>query len=198
MTDLYTIDGSCSDAVRFLLDHLGEPYRALPRKEHRAALERLNPEATVPTLVEDGLVLTETTAILVHLAERDAPGLLGDTPAERARVLEGLSMLSTGVYSAYLLHFRPDKYAGSEAGRAEVRAGAGAAIDKALATLARMSGGGTHLALGRLTVCDFLGLVFLRWQRAVDPSGLSRHGLEPLFENLSRQPFAGGSIGNAA
>lgn len=195
--DLYTIDGSCSDAVRFLLDHLDLPHRALPRREHRAALEAVNPDATVPTLVAGDLVLTESVAILTHLAEVHAPDLLGRDARERALVTERLSLLSTGVYAAYMLHFRPDRFAGSDDAKAEIRAGAPAAIDAALASLARMSGP-EHVALGRLTVCDFLALVFLRWQQNVEPATIDRAGLGPLWRSLTAQAFYRPSFATAA
>ncbi len=61
-------------------EHLSEPMLAL------------NPAGTIPVLTDDGLVLTESTAILTYLAAHDAPAWLGeDTPAMRARVAQWLA-----------------------------------------------------------------------------------------------------------
>ncbi len=46
----------------------------------------LNPLGQVPALVlPDGTVMTESAAILIHLADSAAPGLLGPAPGDPAR-----------------------------------------------------------------------------------------------------------------
>jgi len=52
-----------------------------------AAYLALNPQGLVPALEIDGLVLTQSLAIIEYLEERfPQPALLGNTPAERARI----------------------------------------------------------------------------------------------------------------
>jgi len=46
---------------------------------------RLNPNALIPTIEDDGLVLWESNAILRYLAARHAPALWPEDPAIRAR-----------------------------------------------------------------------------------------------------------------
>lgn len=59
--------------------------------QHDPAYRRLNPNALVPTLVDGGLVLWESSAIVYYLAERyGAPGLLGQDVAARADALRWL------------------------------------------------------------------------------------------------------------
>lgn len=64
-----------------------------PGREHKGAeLMALNPAGTIPILTDGGLVLTESTAMLVYLAAGAAPEWLGeDTPAKRAQVEQWLS-----------------------------------------------------------------------------------------------------------
>lgn len=64
-----------------------------PGAEHRgAAMLALNPAGTIPVLVDDDLVLRQSTAMLVYLAARAAPDWLGgDDPAMAARVQEWLA-----------------------------------------------------------------------------------------------------------
>jgi glutathione S-transferase len=64
-----------------------------PGRAHRSAEFRaLNPAGTLPVLVDGTLVLTESTAMLVYLAQRFAPGWLGDdSPQRAARVQEWLA-----------------------------------------------------------------------------------------------------------
>ena len=64
-----------------------------PGQEQRSdAMLALNPAGTLPVLKDDGIVLTESTAILTYLAAHDAPAWLGDdTPVMRARVAQWLA-----------------------------------------------------------------------------------------------------------
>lgn len=75
--------------VRWALEEVGQPYEvrlvsfaALKERAHLA----LNPFGQIPTYEEDGLVLFETGAIVLHVAQtRD--GLLPMDPAARARAI---------------------------------------------------------------------------------------------------------------
>lgn len=64
-----------------------------PGREHRSAAFRgLNPAGTLPVLVDGDLVLTESTAMLVYLAQVSKPGAwLGEGPAQTAQVQQWLA-----------------------------------------------------------------------------------------------------------
>ena len=73
--------------VRWALEEVGQPYEvrlvsfsAMKEPAHLA----LHPFGQIPTYEEDGLVLFETGAILLHIAER-REGLLPEDPNARAR-----------------------------------------------------------------------------------------------------------------
>lgn len=75
--------------VRWALEEVGQPYevrlvsfKAMKEPAHLA----LQPFGQIPTYEEDGLVLFETGAILLHIAERYA-GLLPDDAHARARAI---------------------------------------------------------------------------------------------------------------
>ena len=77
--------------VRWAMEEAGQPYdvRALPQGEQKDAGHRaLQPFEQVPTYEEDGLVLFESGAIVLHVAERFGGGLLPDHPDARARATE--------------------------------------------------------------------------------------------------------------
>ena len=78
--------------LRWALEEAGQPYdlRPLTFAEMKAP-EHLarQPFGQIPSYEEGDLVLFETGAILLHLAERH-PGLLPAAPAERARALSWL------------------------------------------------------------------------------------------------------------
>lgn len=75
--------------VRWALEEVGQPYdtRHLSWGEQKAPAHRArNPFGQVPTFEEEGLVLFESGAIVLHIAQR-WPGLLPDDPAGRARAI---------------------------------------------------------------------------------------------------------------
>ena len=76
-------------SVRWALEEVGQPYEvslvsfsAMKAPAHRA----LHPFGQIPTYEEGGLVLFESGAIVLHIAERH-PGLLPADPAARSRAI---------------------------------------------------------------------------------------------------------------
>ncbi len=75
--------------VRWALEEAGLPYqvRGVSREERKEPAHRArNPFGQIPTYEEDGLVLFETGAIILHIAERHS-GLLPADPNARARAI---------------------------------------------------------------------------------------------------------------
>ncbi|KRD30599.1 glutathione S-transferase [Lysobacter sp. Root916] len=75
--------------VRWALEEVGQPYEVRLvsfRDMKEPAHLRLHPFGQIPTLEEDDLVLFETGAIVLHLAQ-SRPGLLPDDANARARAI---------------------------------------------------------------------------------------------------------------
>jgi glutathione S-transferase len=94
--------------VRFLLAELGLEYEhaQVPVEEPRPdAFLALNPMGTVPTLVDEQLVLSESHAIMRYLIRREGrPDLYGPTQAEAAHIDEWLDRLTTVLRPAFFRH----------------------------------------------------------------------------------------------
>jgi glutathione S-transferase len=94
--------------VRFLLEELGLAYQQelVPVDEPRpAGYVALNPLGKVPTLVDDGIRLTESHAILRYLARREGRhDLYGPTPGEAAHVDEWLDRFGFVLRPAFFAH----------------------------------------------------------------------------------------------
>src|SRR3954452_16053636 len=107
MLTLYFCPGASSMAPHIALHEVGAPFEAkhvsLAKKENRdPAFLAINPEGKVPTLVADGMVLTEVAGILFWLAKKyPAAKLLpaGDIDAE-AQAVSWMSYIAATIHPA--------------------------------------------------------------------------------------------------
>lgn len=124
MRTLYYSPGACSLAAHIILEEIGQPFRT-----ERVAIREgahltpeylaLNPHARVPTLVEDGFVLTESPAILSYLGHVAPQAQLLDLDNLRnfGRTAELLNYFSSAVHIAFAQIWRSTRFAQSGAGR---------------------------------------------------------------------------------
>ena len=99
--------------VALMLEETGTPYEAIPvdtRKGHQHAPEfrAINPNAKVPAIVDDGVPMFDSNAILLYLAEKHGKFLPKDAPGNRARLLSWLFFVASGVgpFFGQSVHFR--------------------------------------------------------------------------------------------
>lgn len=108
--------------VALLLEELALPYEPVPvdtRKgeQHTAQFLAVNPNAKVPAIIDDGVVVFDSNAILLYLAEKSGRFLPTDQSA-RGPMLSWLMFVASGIgpYSGQAVHFRvyapkPQEYA---------------------------------------------------------------------------------------
>jgi glutathione S-transferase len=109
---LYYVPQTRATRPRWLLEELGVPYELVrldPQKGETRTPEylALNPLGHVPTLVDDELVMTESAAILLYLADKFPEGKLAPaagTPARAAYYQWILFCMSTLEPPLSLLH----------------------------------------------------------------------------------------------
>ncbi len=87
---LYYAPKSRAFRMLWFLEELGRPYRLemldLNKGDHkRPEFLKINPMGKVPTLVDQGMPIAETGAILVHLADKYSPGELAPLFKEPSR-----------------------------------------------------------------------------------------------------------------
>ncbi len=104
-------DSSCALRVRFLLAELDLPYerQQVPMVRPRPAdYLDLNPVGGIPTLVDDGFILSESHAILRYLVAREQrDDLYPLAPRRRAAVDEFLDRFATGLRARLFQHEGP-------------------------------------------------------------------------------------------
>jgi GSH-dependent disulfide-bond oxidoreductase len=98
--------------VALFLEEAGLTYEPMPidtRKgdQFKPELVALNPNAKVPVIVDDGVTVFDSNAILLYLAEKTGK-FLPAKPADRGPLLSWLMFVATGVgpYSGQAVHFK--------------------------------------------------------------------------------------------
>ena len=99
--------------VALFLEEAGLPYQPVPidtRKGEQFKPEfiSINPNGKVPAIDDDGVIVFDSNAILLYLAEKTGKFLPPDTPANRGMTLSWLMFVATGVgpFSGQAVHFR--------------------------------------------------------------------------------------------
>ena len=164
--------------VRWALEEVGQPYdvRYLDWGEQKAPAHRArHPFGQVPTYEEDGLVLFESGAIVLHIAEQ-RPGLLPEDPAARARAIEwmfaALNTVEPPVWELIIAKFIDAREAWAEARLPSVMKRLRERLDELSARL-----GDADWLDGAFTAGDLLMVQVLR--------NVSRSGLLKDWPNLA-------------
>ena len=97
--------------VALLLEETGTPYEAIPvdtRKgeQHLPAFMALNPNAKLPVIVDDGVTVFDSNAILLYLAEKSGQFL--PAAQDRGPMLSWLIFVASGIgpFTGQCVHFK--------------------------------------------------------------------------------------------
>jgi len=99
--------------VALCIEEMGLPFEPVAvdtRKgdQFKPEFLKVNPNAKVPAIDDDGVLVFDSNAILLYLAEKTGKFLPANTPQNRAATLSWLMFVATGVgpYSGQAVHFR--------------------------------------------------------------------------------------------
>ena len=141
------------------------------------AYRALNPTGVVPTLVDGDLVLSESAAIVLFIADRFPDARLAPArPEDRAQYYRWLVFLTNTLQTAMLRFFYPERY--GDTGVAELAAEeAGRHYDLVDRELA----GRDWLAGEHRTGADLFAFMLTRWGRRLEPAAWERPNLRAHF-----------------
>ena len=193
MYQLYYYPGNANLAPHMLLEEIGADYELVlvdrNRNEHKSpAYLKLNPAGRIPVLIDGALVLYESAAICLHLADRHpaaglAPALGSD---ERAHFYKWLMYLTNTVQAELLVYFYPERLADDAAAAARVKAHAesrvGAMLDLIEAALA--AGSGPFLLGAQYRAVDAYLLMLCRWTRNLQHPARARPRLGRFLDTV--------------
>ncbi len=176
---LYVMPGACSLASHIALVWAAVPFELAILGHDDVggeAFRRINPKGAVPTLVlDDGLVITESLAILDYIADSAPAARLGAAPGDlraRAQLNESLAELVSDVHKAWAPFFAPGRFATQSAGEADAKLAAYGQIERQYARLEAVMVGREWRVLGHRTVADAYLYVMCRW-KGMTPTPLS-------------------------
>jgi len=171
---LHYFPSAASMAPHILLEELEIPFELIKIDKDGGGLDSeayraLNPNGLIPVLVEGDLVLYETAAICLHLADThpDAGLMPRMGSVERAHAYKWLSWFSTTLQQALIVYFYPERWADSVHAIEQIKSHAQQRvlflleqIEMHLATTAAPWMLGTTFS-----VLDVYGMMLCRWTR---------------------------------
>lgn len=178
---LYFAPGACSFVPHSMLELSGvefEPHSVKLHKNEQRSPEYLaiNPRGQVPVLVDDGQVITQIVAILLHLDARlPQAGILPASGLARTRALQVLTWMNNTVHPTFTHVFMPDKFADDAATQQGIRAFAAKAYRGLLGEIEAMAEKASPWMTGeRPSALDAYALTLLRWGgfAGIDPTTL--------------------------
>lgn len=180
-----------------LLEELGVAYELIlvdrdKNEQNSAEYLKLNPNGRIPTLIDGELVLYETAAICLHLADRYPDAGLAPTLGsnERAQFYKWLIYLTNTVQAELLTYFYPERLTGDAAAAAQVKAHAearvGAMFD--LIETALAASDGPYLLGTRYSAVDPYLLMLARWTRLMEHPARNRRHLGRYLETIAARP----------
>ena len=181
MLQLYFAPGACSFVPHVALEAARAEFEPKLVKLHKGEQKTpeylaLNPNGQVPVLVVDGRPLTQIVAIAEYLDRAFAnAGLLPKDPWARSQAMSQLAWMNNTVHPTFTHFFRPEKFAGTDAGRADIKEQAVGEFRRCLERIQQWVAGAKPYWHGeRISVHDAYAFVFLRWGGIVgiDPKSL--------------------------
>ena len=197
MLKLHHFPGNASMTPHMLLEELGVPYELelvdRTRQAHKSPeYLKLNPNGLIPVLVDGDLVLYETAAICLHLADTHPAAALAPPlgSAERAHFYKWLAWLTNTLQATLLVYFYPERWADEAAAIAQVKAHAEAAVGRMLDLLDRQfaSHRGPWLLGERFSAVDPYALMLCRWTRGFARPARGLPHLRPWLERMLARP----------
>jgi glutathione S-transferase len=192
---LYSHDGSGGFAVEAALVKAGAGHKVIvidtaKGEQNRPEFVAVNPMRQVPALtLPDGTVMTESAAIVVHLANAFPDKGLAPRPATpaHARFLRWMFFMAANLYEGDLRYFYADRYTTDPAGVAGVKSAGAAHMKKSFAIVEEALSPGPYLCGPDLTMAD----VYLAMLTAWSPEPIASHRLQAVSQAVAADPLIG-------
>lgn len=198
---LFYYPGNANLAPHMLLEEIGVPYELVlvdreQNEHHSPEYLKLNPSGRIPALIDGDLILSESAAICLHLADvfpalKLAPAL---GTAQRAHMYKWLMYLTNTLQAELISYFYPDRLCNDERVAEQIKykaeervAGMLDIIDNALMENT-FSGCQTYLLGNHYSVVDPFLFMLCRWTRGMNKPARDYPHLSSYLACLSDRP----------
>ena len=173
---LFFYPSNASMAPHILLEEIGQPFELVlvdrTQNVHKSAdYLQMNPNGLIPVLVDGDMVLYETAAICLHLADTHPEAGLAPAFAtsERADFYKWLMWLTNTMQATLLLYFYPERWVDPDnaLGAQQVKAHAESKVGTLLEQLETQlqKSNGPWLLGEEYTILDPYAFMLCRWTR---------------------------------
>lgn len=171
MYTLYNFPGAGGIAIEAAMREAGIPFEMVEVSLERGGeatdwFEKVNPRRQVPALrLPDGSVMTESAAILLHLADAHPEADLAPPPGspERAHMLRWLLFFAVNVYEGELRRHYADRFTSDPGGAAAVAAAAADHVERNYCLFEDSLGDGPYFLGERICILDYFVWVLSHW-----------------------------------
>jgi glutathione S-transferase len=168
---LYSHDGSGGFAVEAALVKAAAPHKVITVDTGKGEQDRpdfvaINPMRQVPVLkLPDGTVMTESAAMVIHLAHAFPDKGLAPKPATPAhgRFLRWMVFMAANLYESDLRYFYPDRYTTDPTGVPGVKDAGAAHMKKSFAIVDEALAPGPFLCGSAPTMADVYLAMLAEW-----------------------------------
>jgi GST-like protein len=197
MLTLYGTQGSGSAAAEAALEIAGLNYRLVDAASWKPSpgldeLRTFVPLAQIPTLrLDDGSILTESAAILIHLGlAYPASGLLAKEASRRAQQIRGLVYIAANCYAGIGILDYPDRWYPDPADevKAKMRSRGQARLHELWALFADQFPAAPWLSGERLGALDILAATVSKWSGTRQALAASRPEFSQLLARVEADP----------
>lgn len=166
MYTLYYSPGACSLAIHAALNECGQPVKLEKvdlTQQRSPEFLKVNPRGQVPVLVDDGKVIYEGAAQLIHLLEKHKSPLLPSAEPARTDALQWLMYCNASLHPAYSRVFFLMKNGEKDATKDLLLDVGVKMINKCWQTIEERLSASPYLAGNDVTIGDILMTVIANW-----------------------------------
>lgn len=196
MYRLYGRRQTGSMVIEAMLEEIGAPYERVEierdaEKRPPQSYFSINPVGQVPALIlPDGMVMTESAAIAIYLADRHPQAKLSpplDSPL-RPVFLRWMIYLATTVYMSDLRIYYCGRYTADPSGAAAVKRAAVEAMAKDWEIFARALGDGPYVLRDVFSAVDIYAAMLATWNLDVPAFFRAHPNVKALYDRVLARP----------
>jgi glutathione S-transferase len=195
MLALYYYPGNASLLPHMLLREIGAPFELRLVDQGKKAQKspeylKLNPNGRIPVLIDDDLVLFETAAIALHLADKfPGAGLAPDVGTrERAEFYKWMVHLTNTPQAEFRAWFYPHEHVSDEVAAPSVKQAAERRLYSMFDIISGQLGDKAWLLGDRFSAADLFLFMLIRWSRNMPRPARTIPNLNTLAERVLARP----------